>query len=1079
MASLGFRHPQFSEDLAWLPVWLQRHQVEVLEEYQATTSQSIKDLATIQGNTSEGKDVDLLSREEGRYDSCHLFFSGEDNSPTSFASSPGNVLHFRLHLSSNSVSQHTQSDRYHASQAQLDCNQLLSVQQAETSVGAGQKTNDAVVLSGKQDEISASDVNMTNINRILPMQQAETSAATKDKFYQLKTDSNAGDGNLLPPPFIPKAAESLGVQSPVHKQDSGRQGERNSNVRYLHVADISEAVELSISASEALVIHELVKNESASEALPAAAVIEAALKVKQARLEGLEDAFHFPSESSREIDEIDILSDLDDWAIADACEDVGLSFIVPDNKLSCGSDASQVIPSAENHYGCDNGFKHIDFQAQQEKHLVDSALAMNSSLLASHIDPMLHQLAQKTSHVLAMVQPETGMNSFLSRDSDNAARKDETCSSVVDRFKSRWFGGWTAMEVEAPAELEQNNSKSIPKFYVNETSFLSESADIAPDENSLVQKHETGSKIASQSSVPFEGSYKKADEGILSQDVSSSNLSLVDPLCSVVPCSIASMNTNSPLAGEKNDIEVDAEKHPLEVENLRGAIDLNVESFYGDRYDAPTFDGKGSKAPVRRQLTSLKNYSTLLPKQAANLERGRLYHNQLFLSKCDAELLPLEQNMSRSLDKKCSEGFVPFRSASYCAVGTSHEEAFNTSPIRRASEETKNKKKSHYGAELQFQPLKESSSPLILNRRKTRCRLHPSKLLVHNINGKKDPEEAAKQETVTKLHQRNNSQDVLSECYNALDTQAPARKQVHFMEVELELQQSKGIPKPRSSYKIHSSTRASKRSKHSDAWLDPQTQLMKRCLATHAKHRKKLIFQGIEFLLTGFSSQKEKEIEGLIRKYGGMVLSGIPPPNSRRKRSAKSNFQQLPVILCPKKLKTTQFLYGCAVNAFILKVKWLIDSIAAGSVIPPEKYTILSNQADAKITGIGKPVCYDNNECIFERVGVMLLGSHGFCSKFTIIFMHGGGIVFKTLHWLVQSLETEKISVAAVVAEDERRVSRHLRHCASERKIPMMTAGWIIKSLHLGKLLSFTENKRPPLPTVNVPDVSLEWSEQI
>ncbi|KAK0592823.1 hypothetical protein LWI29_026052 [Acer saccharum] len=1005
-----------SQDLPWLPVWLQRHQVEVSEESQATTSQSLK------------------------------------------------VLHLHLHLSSYGDSQHSQSVPFHEPQIQRDCNKLLSVQQVETSAGAGWKTDDNVVLPGQQDETSASNVNKTIINKVLPLQQAESSAGTEDKSYQLKTDNNAGDGNSLPPTSIQKVSESLGIQSPVLKLDSERQSERNSNVRYLQVADVSDAVELSISASEALVIHELVKSESASEALPAAAVIEAALQVKQARLEGLEDAFHYPSEAFKEIDEIDILSDLDDWDIADACEDVGLSFIDPDNKLSGGSDASQVkfIPSAENHYGCDNEFKHIDVQAQQEKHHVDPALALNSSLLASHNEPVLHQSTHEISHVLSVAQPEAGMDSFLSRDSDNAARKDITSYSVEDQFSSCWFGGWTGVEVEVPPELEQNNSKSIPKFYVNETSFFSESA---PDENSFVQKRETGSKITSQSSVRFEGSYKKADEGILiSQDVSSSILSSVDPLCSVVPCSISSMNTNSPLAEEHNDIEVNAEKQPLEVENWWRTTDLNVESFHGDRNHAPTFDRKSSETPVRRQLTLLKNYSTLLPKHDSNLERGRLYHNQSFLSEYDAELLPLELNMSRSL---------PFRSASNCAVGTGNEEACNTSLIRREAEETENHNKSH-GAELQFQTLKEGRSPRILNRR-TRCRLHSSKLLVDNIIGKKGPKEAAEQETVTKLHQRNNSKNVLSECYNVLDTQAPARKQVHFMEVEVELQQNEDIQKPRSSHEIHSS----KKSKYSNAWLHSRTQDIKRRLTTRAKNGKKLIFQGIEFLLTGFSSQKEKEIEGLIRKYGGMVLSGIPPPNSRRKRSAKSNFQQLPVILCPKKLKTTQFLYGCAVNAFILKVKWLSDSIAAGSVIPPEKYTILSNQADAEITGIGKLVFHDNNGCIFERVGIMLLGSHSFCTKFTLIFMHGGGIVFKTLHWLVQSLETEKISVPAIVAEDERRVSRHLRHCASERKIPMMTASWIIKCLHLGKLLPFKENKRIPLPSVKVPEIPFEWSEQI
>lgn len=46
--------------------------------------------------------------------------------------------------------------------------------------------------------------------------------------------------------------------------------------------------------------------------------------------------------------------------------------------------------------------------------------------------------------------------------------------------------------------------------------------------------------------------------------------------------------------------------------------------------------------------------------------------------------------------------------------------------------------------------------------------------------------------------------------------------------------------------------------------------------------------------------------------------------------------------------------------------------------------------------------------------------------------------MFKTLQRLFQSLEDENVSMGAVVAEDESRALRHLKLCASERKIPMM-----------------------------------------
>ncbi|OMP10006.1 hypothetical protein COLO4_04921 [Corchorus olitorius] len=60
--------------------------------------------------------------------------------------------------------------------------------------------------------------------------------------------------------------------------------------------------------------------------------------------------------------------------------------------------------------------------------------------------------------------------------------------------------------------------------------------------------------------------------------------------------------------------------------------------------------------------------------------------------------------------------------------------------------------------------------------------------------------------------------------------------------------------------------------------------------------------EDVKFMLTGFSREKEKEIEGLIRKYGGIVLVDIPSPSNRGKRCSRHKFQQLPIVLCPKKV---------------------------------------------------------------------------------------------------------------------------------------------------------------------------------
>ncbi|KAM6559072.1 hypothetical protein CsatA_028311 [Cannabis sativa] len=67
----------------------------------------------------------------------------------------------------------------------------------------------------------------------------------------------------------------------------------------------------------------------------------------------------------------------------------------------------------------------------------------------------------------------------------------------------------------------------------------------------------------------------------------------------------------------------------------------------------------------------------------------------------------------------------------------------------------------------------------------------------------------------------------------------------------------------------------------------------------------------------------------------------------------------------------------------------------------------------------------------------MLHGKPNFCTKFSRIVKHGGGKVFKTLHWLVHSLDKEQINVGVIVTEDNT-ASHHLRQCANERQIPMM-----------------------------------------
>lgn len=102
---------------------------------------------------------------------------------------------------------------------------------------------------------------------------------------------------------------------------------------------------------------------------------------------------------------------------------------------------------------------------------------------------------------------------------------------------------------------------------------------------------------------------------------------------------------------------------------------------------------------------------------------------------------------------------------------------------------------------------------------------------------------------------------------------------------------------------VGSTIRADKKKNNGNTCSEVQPQDVKSSFTCQIKDAKRLIFHGLEFLLTGFSHKKEKEIIEIIQVYGGMILLDIPPvPNSRLKRVSRSNLQHLPVVICSKKV---------------------------------------------------------------------------------------------------------------------------------------------------------------------------------
>ncbi|XP_050232068.1 uncharacterized protein LOC126680860 isoform X2 [Mercurialis annua] len=964
MASLGFRRPQFSEDLAWLPAWLQNPLTE------SSANQTKETL------TNSSIDLEPFSREDCRNNNFKLHLSGDyDASQISTSPSPRNVVHFCLRLS----------------------------------------------LDGESQESKSHDLNMSQ-----PLGQ--------------RTEASAGSlqERLCPS----KAVGDVHLQSPSQNEEiGGRNGEhlcatpssltycKDNLERRIKDADVNDAIELSIAASEALVIHELMGSASTSEVVSTGAILEAALQVKQARLEALEGVNCCSSDG---IDEIDVLSDLDDSIMENALLDVGISFSDADDRRACDSDVSQVKDTpVDCHYDHNIGSKHVQQVVHCDNIPNDSALGLDNFKTGSLLGPLPNELTDATSQIPVVAKSPVDVTLSPDQISENCEEEEEKCSSVAHNFRSRWLGGWTVKGAEASANLKRRDTKCVPNFFDYETSFLSESA---ADANSFVQKCVTGSKIASQSSIPFEGVLNKADAGVsFFEEVRSSNQSLVDPLCSVVPCSISSAIANSLLTQNKDDREVDAKcsstKSEFRIENFQRMSNISQESSCVNKEAMPTNTGEYCRAPVRRHLASLKTYSTLLPKHKNLLKGQKVDQNELLPSEHVGEWISLNGSFDQRNIKPLTYEFQNLVDRDH----TQNQEInVSTCPVPNYDEPAKD-------AERQLQYSGKKRSPLVLNRR-TRCRVQPSEHIVRNILADRQPEQIVAQGTLSNSLQGKAFQKRKYKSQSAHSPPNVLGKRVTFAEVEIELQQTNKSLKPQASQKNFSAIRANKRSKTSKMRSESRTQDVKSLFTGHTKDAKRLIFHGQQFLLTGFSSQKEREIVGLIQDHGGMVLLDVPSPpsNYRAKRNARSDFQHHPIIICPKKLQTTKFLYGCAVKALIVKVKWLSDSVAAGSAVPPEKYMILSNRSGLPYTRFGKLSHHGETKRTFDSIGIMLHGKHSFCTKLAIIIKHGGGQVFKTLQRLLQSLDTEKILIGAIVAEDESRASRHLRHYASERKIPMM-----------------------------------------
>nr|XP_016470426.1 PREDICTED: uncharacterized protein LOC107792705 isoform X2 [Nicotiana tabacum] len=990
MNLLGFRPPQFSEEAAWLPGWLQQHDVEI-----KLSDHHVEEL--IQQHNAVASHPHTT--QEGGYKSCHLFLSGDDSSPLSLVQSIDNVVQFHLHLS-------------------LDC--------------SSKNLSSTLEL----EDISEAEAERTQSNHALSVQCVQIPIIPEGKAKELKVDNFA----------------ALGKGSNDTNKGDGQEG----NVSLCEVNHTDDAVELSIAASEALVIHEMFKTESFSKRIPTSTVLEAALQVKQARLEAWKESHESCHCDTEETSEIDFLSDSEDLRMEAAFEDVGLSasdsadmhfhdLNVSHVKDTLASQNQRLNGELEDEgavfHGIDilqpgDGFikpylKDIesDFQLKvderfgsfsndgQKKLTRDQHLGLDITPMArgnDHLSDCLNQIVNFP--VLERHAFKASMDSPSVKNYNVAGEGDELLKVVPKRFESRWFGGWTCLkEVNSSDQAKCKAIKSIPKPFVGETSYFSESADIAPDQSSFVaQKQDERVIVASQLSIPFEGLRNRGKEMILlSQDIArSSNLSLDDTLCSVVPCSISSDHLSSPSAIYNHVKDEKQQRFGSTTEcatKLQKNSVLDNQVVHGKQLTTPKINREGMDHPVRREVTSLRTYS-VLPDNMTSSEKGYCFDTSFSFERTD---VPMLKPVAQMTNKKGNCDDTP-----------------------------------REGNEFTVAMPTNTSSPLILNPG-SQCRFQVSKAFQYDFGMGKDRKQTREDQA---------------------SIECPKRKRVRFSETETEIQRRKEPKKSHVALKSRHAPKATRNLGLPTSHLESRTQeLKKRLTNSCARVGRRSMFKNMEFLVTGFSRQREKKLEDLIKNYGGIVLSDIPPPSVYRGQRLKS--QAVPVVLCSKKLQTIKFLYGCAVNAFMLKAKWLTDSISEGRILPTEKYMAVKKCVGKLCVAVESLVKNNSHSPIFDNLGIMLHGEKNFCTDMAKIIKHGGGQVFKTLLELVQNRDDEKIVTGVIVTENERSASRHLKHCASERTIPIMSAYWIIRSLHLGKLLPLKEKaKSCKLPTLKLPN---------
>lgn len=182
--------------------------------------------------------------------------------------------------------------------------------------------------------LSRSQSERLKFSQTFLVQQPEVKFIPKDDTREV--NHNAAGAYMVPSQQKDSSVKSL-LESPSFKEQKVKKPEVDAKSGKV---DINDAIELAIAASEAIEIHEAVKYEPNIEICIGSAVLEAAIRLKQARLQDFKETLSSSAKESIE-DDFDFLSDLDEMTMTDAYEDVGLT-VTGNGDLSGNGSVSHV-----------------------------------------------------------------------------------------------------------------------------------------------------------------------------------------------------------------------------------------------------------------------------------------------------------------------------------------------------------------------------------------------------------------------------------------------------------------------------------------------------------------------------------------------------------------------------------------------------------------------------------------------------------------------------------------------------------------------------------------------------------------